>query len=186
MYLKLVWKFFCYLDEILRSRRVFGRRDFKISPRSRWESRRDLEENLGEFLAAEVSRSCRDLTEISAISPAKSSPRFSPRSQRDLAKILVKILQGHSENRATSQIWKVLLPVWGGKMSAFWACACKLSWTLLSPARVQPLYGMGRKESSGTGLLNTVIGFFQVTWGKVHAILRQECWLQSSRGKFVC
>ena len=30
--------------------------------------------------------------------------------------------------------------------------ACKLSWTLFSPARVQPLYGAGRKESSGTGL----------------------------------
>ena len=28
----------------------------------------------------------------------------------------------------------------------------KLSWTLLLPARVQPLYGAGRKESSGTRL----------------------------------
>ena len=37
-------------------------------------------------------------------------------------------------------------------IGSFWACACKLSWTLLSPARVQPLYGAGRKESSGTGL----------------------------------
>ena len=26
-------------------------------------------------------------------------------------------------------------------------------WTLLSPGRVEPLYGAGRKESSGTGLL---------------------------------
>ena len=43
-------------------------------------------------------------------------------------------------------------PIWGGKMAAFWACTCKLSWTLFSPARVQPLYGAGRKESSGTGL----------------------------------
>ena len=64
----------------------------------------------------------------------------------------------HSENRATSQIWKVLpnmvfRPIWGEKMASFWACACKLSWTLLSFARVQPLYGAGRKESSGTGLL---------------------------------
>ena len=63
----------------------------------------------------------------------------------------------YSENRATSRIWKVLPnmvfpPFWGEKMAAFWACACKLSWTLLSPARVQPLYGAGRKESSGTGL----------------------------------
>ena len=66
----------------------------------------------------------------------------------------------HSENRATSQIWKILpnmvFPsIWGKKMAAFWACACKLSWTLLSPARVQPLYGVGRKESSGTGLHRT-------------------------------
>ena len=37
-------------------------------------------------------------------------------------------------------------------MAAFWACACKLSWTLLSPARVQSLCGAGRKGSSGTGL----------------------------------
>ena len=46
----------------------------------------------------------------------------------------------------------VFPPIWGKKMAAFWACARKLSWTLLSPARVQPLYGAGRKESSGTGL----------------------------------
>ena len=43
-------------------------------------------------------------------------------------------------------------PDLGEKMAAFWACACKLSWTLFSPARVQPLYGAGRKESSGTAL----------------------------------
>ena len=49
----------------------------------------------------------------------------------------------------------VFPPIWGEKMAPFWACACKLSWTLLSPARVQPLYGAGRKESSGTGLRNT-------------------------------
>ena len=48
------------------------------------------------------------------------------------------------------QIW--FFPDLGGKMAVFWACACKLSWTLLSPARVQPLYGARRKESSGTGL----------------------------------
>ena len=44
-------------------------------------------------------------------------------------------------------------PDLGEKMAAFWACACKLSWTLLSPARVQPLYGAGKRESSGTGLV---------------------------------
>ena len=32
------------------------------------------------------------------------------------------------------------------------ALGTRLSWTLLSLARVQPLYGAGRKESSGTGL----------------------------------
>ena len=45
----------------------------------------------------------------------------------------------------TSNFWWLLI-------GSFWACACKLSWTLLSPARVQPLFGAGRKESSGTGL----------------------------------
>ena len=34
-------------------------------------------------------------------------------------------------------------PDLGGKMAAFWACACKLSWTLLSPAR--PPIGGGKK-----------------------------------------
>ena len=62
----------------------------------------------------------------------------------------------YSENGPRSRIWKVLpnmvFPDLGEKMAAFWACACKLSWTLFSPARVQPLYRAGRKESSGTGL----------------------------------
>ena len=53
------------------------------------------------------------------------------------------------------QIW-FFPPIWGEKMAAFWACACKLSWTLLSLARVQPLYRAGRKESSGTGLMLVV------------------------------
>ena len=44
-------------------------------------------------------------------------------------------------------------PDLGEKMAVFWAWACKLSWTLFSRARVQPLHGAGRKESSGTGLL---------------------------------
>ena len=47
-------------------------------------------------------------------------------------------------------------------MTAFWACACKLSWTLLSHARVQPLYGAGRKESSGTGVGISV--FYNLLW----------------------
>ena len=75
----------------------------------------------------------------------------------------------HSENRATNQIWKVLPnmvfpPIWGEKMAAFWACVCKLSWTLLSPARVQPLHGAGRKESSGTGLAWLIKGLLHKLW----------------------
>ena len=63
----------------------------------------------------------------------------------------------NSENCTTSQIWKVpanmvFPPIWGEKMAAFRAWACKLSWTLFSLAQVQPLYGAGRKESSVTGL----------------------------------
>ena len=55
-------------------------------------------------------------------------------------------------------------PDLGGKMAAFWACACKLSWTLLSPARVQPLHVVGRKESSGTGLVSPL--FFDQSGAK--------------------
>ena len=42
-------------------------------------------------------------------------------------------------------------PDLGEKMAAFWACACKLSWTLLSPVRVHSPY-MGRKERRVQGL----------------------------------
>ena len=48
---------------------------------------------------------------------------------------------------------------WLGSVIFHWfvlSMRCKLSWTLLSPARVQSLYGVGRKESSGTGLLVTL------------------------------
>ena len=56
------------------------------------------------------------------------------------AEIVACIFQ-YSENRATSRIWKLLSnmvfpPILRGgggvgrKMAAFWACACKLSWTL--------------------------------------------------------
>jgi len=81
--------------EILRSRQDLGENLDEIL-----RSRRDLREILGEFLAAEILRSCRDLGEnlgeflageiaeisarsrqISAISPAKNSPRFLPRSR---------------------------------------------------------------------------------------------------------
>ena len=58
----------------------------------------------------------------------------------------------HKPNLENTSKYGFFSPDFGEKMAAFWACACKLSWTLLSPARVQPLYGAGRKESSGTGL----------------------------------
>ena len=68
---------------------------------------------------------------------------------------LLLLVYYHSENRATSQIWKILPnmvfpPILGGK----WRRSehAHASYPLLSPARVQPLYEAGRKESSGTGL----------------------------------
>ena len=72
---------------------------------------------------------------------------------------LLLIITPQAESGKCFQIW--FFPRFGGenlwKMAAFWACACKLSWTLFSPARVQPLYGAGRKESSGTGIIWAVI-----------------------------
>ena len=56
------------------------------------------------------------------------------------------IVYYYSENRTGKyfQVW--FFPRFGkNKMAAFWACACKLSWTLLSSARVQPLFGGGKK-----------------------------------------
>ena len=50
----------------------------------------------------------------------------------------------------------VFPPIWGEKWRRSehaHASYPGLEWTLLSPARVQSLYGAGRKESSGTGLL---------------------------------
>ena len=64
--------------------------------------------------------------------------------------IIIQKTASQAESWKYFQIW--FFPRFGGKMAAFWACACKLSWTLFSPARVHPLYGAGRKESSGTGL----------------------------------
>ena len=66
--------------------------------------------------------------------------------------IIMQNMAPQAKSEKYFQIW--FFPRFGGKkMTAFWACACKLSWTLLSPARVQPLYGAGRKEISGTGLV---------------------------------
>ena len=61
----------------------------------------------------------------------------------------------HKQNLESTSKY-VFSPTWR-KFTAFWVCACKLSWTLFSPAWVQPLYGAGRKESSGTGLRWTKI-----------------------------
>ena len=63
----------------------------------------------------------------------------------------------HKPNLENTSKYGFFPLIWGEKMAAFWACACKLSWTLLSPARVQPLYGAGRKESLGTGLKKTLL-----------------------------
>ena len=65
---------------------------------------------------------------------------------------IIQKIAPQAESGKYFQIW--FSPDMGKKMGAFWACACKLSWTLLSPARVQPLYGAERKKSSGTGLSN--------------------------------
>ena len=51
-------------------------------------------------------------------------------------------------------------PKWGGKKGEF------RDWTILSPARIQPLYGAGRKESSGTGLFFRLPGFSPIWGGK--------------------
>ena len=64
--------------------------------------------------------------------------------------IIIQKIAPQAESGKFFQIW--FFPRFGGKMAAFWACSCKLSWTLLSSARVQPLQEAGRKESSGTGL----------------------------------
>ena len=56
-------------------------------------------------------------------------------------------------------------PHLGEKVTAFLAYTCKLSWTLFSRARVQPLYDAGRKESWGTGLDLSMIQLFR-SWIK--------------------
>ena len=47
---------------------------------------------------------------------------------------------------------KKTLPLFKARPNRYILTNGKHPWTLLSPARVQPLYGAGRKESSGTGL----------------------------------
>ena len=76
----------------------------------------------------------------------------------------------YSENRAASRIWNVLPnivfpPIWGEKMAEFWECACKLSWTLFSPAGFSPY--MGREERRVQGLDYRHPGWwgwFCITW----------------------
>ena len=79
------------------SRRVFGRRDFKILPRSRRESRQDFEISPRSRRESRWVFGRRDLvenlTEISAISPAKNSPRFSPRSRSKFCRGWKKMIE---------------------------------------------------------------------------------------------
>ena len=70
--------------------------------------------------------------------------------------IIIQKIAPQAKSGKYFQIW--FFPRFGGKMAAFWACACKLSWTLSSPARVQALYGAERIESSGTGLSSIKYG----------------------------
>ena len=63
----------------------------------------------------------------------------------------------HSENRATSKTWNILPnivfpPIWGEKWRRSEHVHASYHGLFFSPAWVQPLYGAGRKESSGTGL----------------------------------
>ena len=74
--------------------------------------------------------------------------------------ITIQKIALQAESKKCFQIWFSPDYHLGGKMAEFWACACKLSWTLFSPAWVQPLYGAGRKESSGIGLIDKVFKLY--------------------------
>ena len=67
---------------------------------------------------------------LMAISTSKKMFSFRARAEKGIAR--------HIDASSVVGIWQFLI-------GSFWPCACKLSWTLLSPARVQPLYGVGRK-----------------------------------------
>ena len=90
------------LDETLRSRQesrwVFGRRDFKISPWSRRESRRESRRIFGR----------RDLGEISAILPAKNSPRFLPRSRSKFCWGQAQIIINGSERIGNYDLYHII------------------------------------------------------------------------------
>ena len=61
----------------------------------------------------------------------------------------------YSENRAASRLESTskygFSPDFLGENGVL-SMGMQVGWTLFSPARVQPLYGARRKESSGTGL----------------------------------
>ena len=61
--------------------------------------------------------------------------------------VLVKfIIQKNAPQAKSGKYFQILFPpIWGEKMAAFWACACKLSWTLLSPARGSAPTWSGKK-----------------------------------------
>ena len=66
---------------------------------------------------------------------------FSERAEKGIARhIDVSRGMGSCRQRPSNFDWFVL------------SMRIKLSWTLFSPVLVQPRYGAGRKESSGTGL----------------------------------
>ena len=111
-----------------RLRRVFGRRDFPISPRSRPRSRRDHGE-IREISAAKNSPrsrrdSRRDAGNLGGQKRAAISPRFSPRfpasrrpiTRRDLAEIAARYgnlgrqIRGEMLQRDRGEIWKSRRP----------------------------------------------------------------------------
>ena len=96
---------------------------------------------------------------------------IAPVSRRSWVRILqlrmqkLLLVDYHSESRAKSRIWNVLPnmvfpPIWGKKKwRNFEHAHASYPGLFFSPAWVQPLYGAGRKESSGTGLVEALIFF---------------------------
>ena len=78
-----------------------------------------------------------------------------------------EIVAPQAESGEYFQIW--FFRQFGGKKGA-----CKLSCTLFSPARVQPLNGAGRKESSGTGLGLAMIFLRDSLWLSAVSLSRKQ------------
>ena len=73
--------------------------------------------------------------------------------------IIIQKIAPQAASGKYCQIW--FSPDLGRKMAAFWACACKLSWTLFSPAWVCP-WVEGRREN------RSFAGSSHVVRNKVH------------------